>query len=487
MTDRGYEDVWREEAPHVLAALLRRSGDLGACEDAVQEALLAAARQWPSDGPPDDPRGWLVRVASRRLLDHERSEIARARREERVAAARPRGDFAAVPADVAVERPEQDDTLLLLLLCCHPAVSPPAQVALTLRAVAGLSTAQIAAAFLVPEATMAQRISRAKTALRRAGARFDRLPENALGQRLAAVRSVLYLLFNEGYAASAGRQLIDPDLTREAVRLAGELLRARPDDSETAGLLALMLLTDARSPGRRDDTGDLVPLAEQDRSRWDHEKIRRGTALLEDALARPPVGPFQLQAAVAAVHAQARTWQDTDWLQICALYRMLDRLAPAPAVTLNLAIAVGMAHGPTAGLGTLAPLLATPGQRHNHRLHAAHAHLLELAGDDTGAAEAYRRALRLSRSLPEQRYLGRRLARLGSGPSSVPGMGDGPDQVSNGPDEDAIPTEAPATWENVVVGKAKEALGHAVRDDDLAEEGADQVEVAHEVHDERRS
>ncbi|MGH3504603.1 MAG: RNA polymerase sigma factor [Nocardioidaceae bacterium] len=396
--------MWRAEAPHVLAALLRRSGDIEACEDAVQEALVAAAEQWPRDGQPDNPRAWLIRVASRRHIDQRRSDAARAQRELRASSLEPadREDAAAPGAS------ELDDTLQMLTLCCHPALSAHAQVALTLRAVAGLTTAQIAAGFLVPEATMAQRISRAKRALKAAGARFGAPTMTDLPQRLHAVRHVLYLTFNEGHTASAGSALVDTTLAGEAIRLAERLHRAVPDDTETTGLLALMLLTDARAPARIDEYGDLVPLAEQDRTQWDGEKITRGTALVEEALPTGLVGPFQIQAAIAAVHGEAPTSQETDWLQITMLYRMLDELAPSPVVSLNLAIAVGMAHGPAAGLDALEPLLQSADQQRNHRLHAAHGHLLELAGDPEGARTAYRLAAGLTHSIPEQRYLNRR-------------------------------------------------------------------------------
>jgi predicted RNA polymerase sigma factor len=307
---------------------------------------------------------------------------------------------------------DQDDTVHLLLLRCHPSLSPVSQVALTLRAVAGLTTGQVAAGFLVPEATMAQRVSRAKATLRRAGARFERVPPEELPARLHAVRHVLYLLFNEGYTSSAGHSAIDPNLTREAIRLTERLHQAIPEDGESTGLLALMLLTAARTPARLSTTGGLIPLAEQDRRWWDAGTIRRGTALLEQTLVAGPVGPFQLQAAIAGVHAQAHTWAQTDWLQICILYRMLNRQAPSPTVTLNLAIAVGMAHGPTAGLATVDPLLHDASQQRNHRLHAARAHLFDMAGDHRSAVAAYRQAARLTRSIPEQRYLNQRLTSL---------------------------------------------------------------------------
>ena len=403
MTRDPCEVVWRDEAPHVLAALLRRSGDFEACEDAVQEALVAASVQWPAEGLPDNPRGWLIRVASRRLIDQRRSDDARSRREVAAVAYVPEA-HGPDPGPV----PDTDDTLQMLLLCAHPALSESAQVALTLRAVAGLSTAQIAAAFLVPEATLAQRISRAKAALREAGGRFEAPTPADLPGRLHAVRHVLYLTFNEGYATSRGADLIDTDLADEAIRVTERLHRSLPEDTETTGLLALMLLTHARAPARTDAVGDLVPLAEQDRARWDHDLIARGTALVEQALVAGPAGPFALQAAIAGVHDGAATADATDWLQITMLYRMLDRLAPSPTVTLNLAVAVGMAHGPQAGLDVLAPLLDQASQQRNHRVHAARAHLLEQLGNTAEARRSYRLAARLTASIPEQRYLNRR-------------------------------------------------------------------------------
>lgn len=402
------EDVWRTEAPHVLAALLRRSADFGACEDAVQEALLAAAHQWPVDGVPDSPRGWLVRVASRRLVDHHRSEAARSAREERVAA---ETAAHAAPAD-AEGPPAQDDTLQLLVLCAHPALAPASQVPLTLRAVAGLSTAQIAAGFLVPEATMAQRISRAKAAIRGTGARFAAPGDADLPQRLVAVRHVLHLVFSEAYVASAGPHLTDTSLAAEAIRLAERLHAAVPDDAEITGLLALMLLTHARAPARVDGRGDLVPLAEQDRTLWDSSLVARGIALVEEVLPRGHVGPFQLEAAIAAVHAEAPDPGATDWLQITMLCRMLARAAPSPAVDLGLGIAVGMAHGPGAGLRALAHLDDVPALRRSHRLYAARAHLLELDGQHEQACAAYDLAASMTASIPEQRYLVRRATAL---------------------------------------------------------------------------
>ncbi len=409
MTVDGGQDVWRRETPHVLAALLRRSRDFEACEDAVQEALLAASQQWPRQGAPDNPRAWLIRVASRRLVDEHRRRQSEAAREQRVTAQAPLDLGSPGHDEPDGERPPGDDTLQMLVLCAHPALSDTSRIALTLRAVAGLTTAQIAAVFLVPEPTMAQRISRAKAGIRAAGTRLVPATPADLPDRLHTVRHVLYLTFTAGHTTT-GADLLDVDLAVEAIRLAERLHRAVPDDTEAAGLLALMLLTHARTQARTDAHGDVVPLDEQDRTLWDGELIARGTRLVEAALPAGQVGPFQLQAAVAAVHAQAATSGDTDWLQITMLYRMLDRAAPSPAVTLALAVAIGMAHGPGAGLAALAPLLADDGQRLNHRLHAAHAHLLERDGDAAAARAAYQLAARLTRSRPEQRYLNRKAA-----------------------------------------------------------------------------
>jgi RNA polymerase sigma factor (sigma-70 family) len=404
------EDVWRRESPHVLGALLRRHGDLGDCEDAAQEALVAAAVQWASDGVPDHPRGWLIRVASRRLVDQGRADRARAAREVAVVAREPVETLLAPAADD--DMAATDDSLQLLLLCCHPALRPTSQVALTLRAVAGLSTAQIAAAFLVPEATMAQRLSRARATLRTAGARFVAPAAAELPARVAACLEVLHLVFNEGYAASSGPELLDTSLTAEAIRLTRALHRALPDHDEVTGALALMLLTAARERTRIDEHGDLVPLAEQDRARWDGTAIDEGVGLLETVLPRGHLGRFQLQAAIAAVHAEAPTFTDTDWRQISLLYGMLEQLAPGPAVTLNRAVAVGMAFGPERGLAVVEPLLLDPTMARHHRTHAVHAHLLELAGERAAALEAYARAARLTASIPEQRYLNSRIRRL---------------------------------------------------------------------------
>ena len=400
----GHRDLLRELAPQVLGALVHRYGRFDACEDAVQEALLAAATQWPQVGVPDNPRGWLVTVASRRLTDELRSDQARRRREDAVAA-----EPAPAPAS------DRDDTLALLVLCCHPALSPASQIALTLRAVGGLSTAQIARAFLVPEATMGQRISRAKQRIKAAGATFDMPPDPELAERLRVVLHVLYLIFKEGYSATAGPHLQRPDLVREAIRLTRAVLALRPDDGEVAGLLALMLLTDARRAARTRPDGALVPLAEQDRSLWRQDEIDEGTALVTEALARAPVGPYQMQAAIAAVHAEARRAQDTDWPQILALYQLLEGMARNPVVTLNHAVALAMVRGPQAGLELLATLDGDPRLDGSHRLDAVRAHLLEMAGDRDAAVEAYRAAARRTTSLPEKRHLEGRAARLVSG------------------------------------------------------------------------
>jgi RNA polymerase sigma factor (sigma-70 family) len=418
VTDPGTtEDLLRELAPQVLAALLRRYGygQFHLCEDAVQEAMLDAVTQWPADGKPASPRSWLVTVATRRLLDQVRSEQSRRQREERIAVATPQSELLAATPDA--DAPSTDDSLALLFGCCHPAISTPSQIALTLRAMGGLTTAQIAAAFAVPEATMAQRISRAKQALRQedftlpAGAR-DRLP---------SVLHVLYLIFSEGYTPSDGDAVTAPALSEEAIRLTRWLRRLLPDEPEAAGLLALMLLTDARRPARTAQDGvSLVPLAEQDRSRWDRAKIDEGTALITAALAQGSTGPYQLQAAIAAVHDEAETMDDTDWPQILGLYDLLELTAPNPFTTLNRAIAAGLVHGPPAGLVLLDALQQDKRMARHHRLFAARAHLLELAGEPDEAAKAYAQAARLSTSKPERWYLSTRAQRLSSGAEPMP-------------------------------------------------------------------
>jgi RNA polymerase sigma factor (sigma-70 family) len=412
------EDLLRQLAPQVLGTLIRRHGQFDAAEDAVQEALLAAAVQWPAEGVPDNPRGWLITVASRRLTDQLRSELARRRREDAIAAAAAFGGLASA-APGGELAPDQDDTLTLLFLCCHPALSPASQVALTLRAVGGLTTAQIARAFLVPEPTMAQRISRAKQTIRSAGAQFSLPPTDERVERLRVVLHVLYLIFNEGYTASSGPDVHRVELTREAIRLTRDLLRIVPDDGEVAGLLALMLLVDARRPARTRPDGSLVPLAEQDRSLWDAASIAEGLALIEKTLRRAPVGPYQVQAAIAAIHDEAATAAATDWRQIAVLYELLERLAPNPMVTLNHAVAVAMVDGPQAGLRLLATLDSDERIAAHHRLHAVRAHLLEMAGEAAAARESYVIAARRTTSIPEQRYLEGRAGRLADAPNET--------------------------------------------------------------------
>ncbi len=413
------EQALRDAAPRVLGAVMRRFGDFPTAEDAVQEALLAAALQWPKDGVPDNPGGWLFHVASRRMTDHIRSEQARRRREAAVVA-----DAAAdqpyVPApDLAnfdgVDISEQDDTLILLFMCCHSALTSASAIALTLRAVGGLTTAEIASAFLVPEATMAQRISRAKQRITASGVPFEMPTPLDRAERLGAVRHVLYLIFNEGYVSSAGPQLHRIELSAEAIRLTRALHRLLPDDAEVAGLLALMLLTDARRPARTGPHGELIPLDEQDRTLWDRRAIDEGVALISATLSKGAVGAYQLQAAVAALHDEAPRAEDTDWPQILALYGLLARMSDNPMVALNHAIAAAMVHGPATGLDLLNALDADERMAGNHRLDAVRAHLLELSGDREAAIAHYRAAAMRTTSVPERHYLTAKAARLASG------------------------------------------------------------------------
>jgi RNA polymerase sigma factor (sigma-70 family) len=399
------EDLLRTLAPQVLGALLRRFRDFDTAEDAVQEALVEAATAWPRQGLPDNPRGWLIHVASRRLTDHLRSESARRRREDAVA--------------IELEREPQesvgeggDDTLLLLFMCCHPALTPASAIALTLRAVAGLTTAEIAHAFLVPEATMAQRVSRSKQTVKESGVPFERPTPDEWAERLRAVLHVLYLMFNEGYTSSSGADLQRNDLTSEALRLTRGVYRVLPEDAEVSGLLALMLLTDARRLARTTAEGDLIPLAEQDRTLWDRAAIAEGMALVTSAFSRGAVGPYQLQAAIAALHDEAAQVAATDWPQILALYNLLEHMSDNPMVKLNRAIAVAMVQGAPAGLKLLDALEAEGRLASNHRLEAVRAHLLEMAGDRAGAVAHYRTAATRTTSTPEQRYLLARAARL---------------------------------------------------------------------------
>lgn len=402
------EHLLRDLAPQVLGAVLRRFRDFAAAEDAVQEALVAAAVRWPRDGLPDNPRVWLVQVASRRMTDHIRSEFARRRRETAVAL---QSDKPA-PQEVFRDEVDQDDTLILLFMCCHAALTPASAIALTLRAVGGLTTAEIASAFLVPEATMAQRISRARQSIKSSGVPFSLPTAEERAQRLRAVSHVLYLIFNEGYTASGGPQLQRLELSHEAIRLTRAVHATLPDDPEVAGLLALMLLTDARRAARTGSAGELIPLTKQDRSLWDAGEIAEGIHLLTAALAWGSVGPYQLQAAIAAVHDEAARAEDTDWPQILALYDLLKRMSSNPMVMLNHAIAVAMVHGPAAGLELLNALDNDGRLKGHHRLDAVRAHLLELAGDREAAIAHYRAAANRTTSIPEKNYLVTQAARL---------------------------------------------------------------------------
>jgi len=397
----GVEGLLRDLAPQALGAVARRYGDFAAAEDATQEALLAAATGWPVDGVPDNPLGWLVRVASRRMADRYRSEEARRRREDLAAS------WSLTPPDPA---PGRDDSLILMFLCCHPSLTPASAIPLTLRAVGGLTTREIAAAFLVPEPTMAQRISRAKAKLKAAAEPFSLPAPAERPVRLRSVLHVLYLLFNEGYATSGGPDLARADLSGEAIRLARGLSAALPDDPEVTGLLALMLLTDARRPARTGADGELIPLAEQDRSRWDRRLIAEGVALITGALRRGPMGEYAAQAAIAAVHAQARRYADTNWSEILALYGVLERMTANPMVTLNRAVALAMVDGPAAGLAVLDGLEEHLGD--HHRLHSVRAHLLELAGDTKAAVAEFRAAAERTANLRERNYLTTKAARL---------------------------------------------------------------------------
>jgi RNA polymerase sigma factor (sigma-70 family) len=418
------ETLLRDLAPQVLGAIVRRFGDFAAAEDAVQEALLAASQQWPAEGVPDNPRGWLITVAARRMTDAVRADSARRRREAEVM--QQEGSEPAAPAPVpasleylgatfglaGTDEAAEDDTLILLFMCCHPALTRSASIALTLRAVGGLTTAEIASAFLVPEATMAQRISRAKARTKSSGIPFRMPTRKERSERLAAVLHVVYLIFNEGYVSSGGLALHRTDLSNEAIRLARAIRRLLPDEGEVAGLLALMLLTDARRPARTGPDGELIPLAEQDRSLWDRAAIAEGVALVTEALSRGAAGPYQLQAAIAAVHDEATRAEDTDWPQILALYTVLQRMSDNPMVVLNRAIAVAMVHGPAAGLELLRALDADERVAGHYRLAAVRAHLLEMAGDREGALANYREAAARTASVPERNYLYAKAAAL---------------------------------------------------------------------------
>jgi RNA polymerase sigma factor (sigma-70 family) len=407
VSDITIEHLLREVTPQVLGSVVRRFRDFAAAEDAVQEASLAAAMQWPHDGLPENPRAWLTKVASRRMTDYIRSETARRRRENEASELAP-----SIDSHELDDWNQEDDTLMLLFMCCHPALTRASAIALTLRAVGGLTTAEIARAFLVPESTMAQRISRAKQSIKNSGVPFQLPTAEERAQRLRAVLHVLYLIFNEGYTSSSGSDLRRGDLSREAIRLTRIVQGLQPNDTEVAGLLALMLLTDARRRARTSSAGELIPLAQQDRELWDKQQIAEGVALISAALPRGSLGPYQVQAAIAAVHDEALRAEDTDWPQILALYNLLRRMSDNPIVRLNHAVAAAMVHGPAAGLELLDSLNGDAQLTSQHRLDAVRAHLLELSGDAEQAVRYYRAAAGKTGSLPERNYLLTQAARL---------------------------------------------------------------------------
>jgi RNA polymerase sigma factor (sigma-70 family) len=407
--DKVIEDLLRTLAPLVLGAVVRRYGNFDLAEDAVQEALIAASGKWPDQGIPDNPRAWLITVAARRLTDLLRSRQARQRREDLVTQWTLPDQWLTPPAD---QDPESDDTLILLFMCCHPSLSPASQIALTLRAVGGLTTAEIARAFLVPEATMTRRITRAKQQVRDSGIPFALPPVRDRNERLAVVMHTLYLIFNEGYAATSGPSLYRGDLSTEAIRLVRMVHEVLPDDSEVTGLLALMLLTDARSPARLGRDGALIPMAEQDRSRWNADAIAEGVDLITEALPVGPTGPYQLQAAIAAVHDEAPSAAETDWPQIVKLYEVLMDISDNPMVGLNHAVAVAMVDGPLPGLAMLEDLREDGRLARDHRFHAVRAHLLEMAGEREAALLSFEEAAAMAMSFPVQRYLNAKAAAL---------------------------------------------------------------------------
>jgi RNA polymerase sigma factor (sigma-70 family) len=399
------EQLLRELTPQVLGTVVRKFHDFAAAEDAVQEASLAAAMQWPIQGLPNNPRAWLTQVAFRRLIDEIRRDSARRTRENELiceSAVEPNVDLA----------PNDDDTLVLLFMCCHPSLTQSSAIALTLRAVGGLTTAEIAHAFLVPEATMAQRISRAKQTIKSSGIPFQLPTLDERTQRLKSVLHVLYLIFNEGYTSSGGSALHRTDLSQEAIRLTRIVRELQPHDTEVAGLLALMLLTDARRSARTTPEGYLVPLSRQDRKLWNKDQIAEGVALISETLPKGVVGAYQLQAAIAAVHDEAASAEETDWPQILALYDVLQRVSDNPMVKLNGAVAAAMVHGPAKGLQLLEELANDARVANHHRLHAVRAHLLELGGDFVGAIGQYRSAAARTGSLPERNYLLTQAAQL---------------------------------------------------------------------------
>jgi RNA polymerase sigma factor (sigma-70 family) len=406
------EHLLRELAPQVLGAVVRRYGDFGAAEDAVQEALTAAAFQWPRTGVPENPRAWLIEVAARKLTDQIRSESARRRRETKIVLETPPEENVVRPPDEGTA--ERDDALVLLFMCCHPALTRPSAIALTLRAVGGLTTTEIASAFLVPEATMAQRISRAKQSIKTSGVGFVMPPPEQRSASLDTVLHVLYLIFNEGYASSAGTAHQRVDLSSEAIRLARAAHELLPDSGEVSGLLALLILTDARRAARTGPNGEIVPLDEQDRSLWNKEAIAEGVQLLTDVMKRGAVGSYLLQAAIAAVHDEAARVEDTDWPQIVALYAVLMRMSDNPIVALNHAVAVTMARGPAEGLALLEKLDRDPRIKAHYRLDAVRAHILERSGKVAAALPYYAAAAGKTASIPERNYLLLKIARLRS-------------------------------------------------------------------------
>jgi RNA polymerase sigma factor (sigma-70 family) len=416
--DERSEHLLRELAPQVLGAVMRRFHELATAEDAVQEALIAATVQWPQEGVPDNPRGWLIQVASRRMTDQVRSDHARRRRETEAAL---QGGYLMAAAEIQDETP-QDDTLVLLFMCCHLSLTSSSAIALTLRAVGGLTTAEIARAFLVPEATMAQRISRAKHNIKASGVPFGLPTSQERTERLRSVLHVLYLIFNEGYTSSAGPDLQRLELSHEAIRMTRLLHALLPDDGEVMGLLALLLLTDARRPARSGSDGELIPLTKQDRTLWDKAEIAEGVALISEALSRGSIGAYQLQAAIAAVHDESARAEDTDWVQILVLYELLKHMSDNPMVTLNHAIAAAMVHGPCKGLELLESLDSDARIAGHHRLAAVRAHLLEMADDFNAAIAQYRLAAARTTNIPERDYLITQAARLSE--SETPHSGD---------------------------------------------------------------